>query len=65
MKHKHEKSAESEPAPYDFCPAPHDCNPAAHGGYVIEQKCFCGATRLVAVNGRHTEYGPWRKGGKK
>lgn len=38
-------------------------NPAAWGGIACTETCDdCGAHRLVAINGRHKEFGPWSGG---
>ena len=34
-------------------------NRAAHGNVTETQRCACGATREINVNGRHIEAGPW------
>jgi hypothetical protein len=34
-------------------------NPAAWGNVRIRQRCRCGATREILVNGAHDELGPW------
>jgi hypothetical protein len=34
-------------------------NRAAHGCITREQRCSCGASRRVNINGWHVEYGPW------
>jgi hypothetical protein len=48
---------------YGFCgpvAEPGNENPAAHGCVCVEEECVvCGARRVVNVNGRHREEGPW------
>jgi hypothetical protein len=34
-------------------------NRAAHGNITRELTCTCGAIRLININGRHVEEGPW------
>jgi len=56
--HYHHPSYEP-PAPYHRCVAPGACVQAAHGGHRLRQECDCGALRVVNINGRHVEHGPW------
>lgn len=36
-------------------------NRAAHGGITREERCSCGATRPVNINGCHEELGSWEE----
>ena len=60
---QHAVATESEPRRFAVCVAgePEQCDPRAHGGIVVEQRCACGAVRLVARNMGYVEYGPWRQ----
>lgn len=66
MKCGHKRVRESDPRGFTRAvyvhPYTHE-NRAAHGGIEYTEECLdCKAKRLVLSNGRHQEYGVWRKG---
>jgi hypothetical protein len=55
----HTVRSESAPRPYQYCVKPDFCRPVAHGGYTVTQRCYCGAHRLVNINGCASEASDW------
>lgn len=58
MPHQHRKHQERNERCYSHAVAEPE-NRAAHGNITVEHVCRCGAVRLVNINGRHVERGPW------
>lgn len=58
MPHQHRKHQERNERCFTQAVA-YPENRAAHGNITVEHVCRCGAVRLVNVNGRHVERGPW------
>lgn len=59
MAHKHKASTSRTTAFLGPVGPAEDQDPCAHGGISYLQRCACGATRRVNVNGSHIEMGEW------
>lgn len=62
MRHEHEVESRGASRPFRGPVTRTGQTRPAHGGVEIEERCGCGARRLVNENGRHREVGPWTTG---
>ena len=57
--HQHRVKWSGVPRCFSSCVNPERCKPEAHGNITVLDKCACGATREVNINGNWIERREW------